>query len=226
MVMTMSGVLMVRARRLRKARARSSALGTGLAVLALVAVTGCSSEGDTPTPNAGTTQAGGGSAQATSPEATAPTEGGATPSPSGVPSAATAPPTFATDPPGRQDSVLARLPGSKKAGCVSVGDERDVRSGSMAAGNFADARKGFAKDSKAAFTFYFIPATTAEDTTVSVTLARPDGSAAQTVESKNYETADVVRYYPAALTVPEDGTWRITATAGKDKGCWDVTFGG
>ncbi|MBM6402075.1 hypothetical protein [Phycicoccus sonneratiae] len=187
------------------------------AACAVLALGACTGEGsDDATPSASASSGGSAGPSATSSAPTTPSE---------IPSPATAPPTLATDAPGRQDSVLARLPGSSKTGCVEVGTQRDVRSGPMAAGNFADARAAFKASPSAAFPLYVIPVDVSDEkAALSVTVAQRDGSEAKTVKSATTQTAEQWKYHLVQLSVPAAGTWRITATSGAAKGCWDVSF--
>lgn len=145
--------------------------------------------------------------------------------PSKVPALETAPPVTATNEPGRQDSVLESLPGEAKAGCVDVGSQRDVRSGSMAAGNFADARAQFSGSPSAAIPFYFIPVDLKGDPELVVELKRLDGSGSDEVRSSQTQTADEWRYYPVMITIPAPGKWEFRASAGAaSSGCWVAAF--
>ena len=86
------------------------------------------------------------------------------------------PPVIPTNEPGRQDSVLKSLPGESGSGCVKVDGERDVRSESMAAGNFKDARAHYSESPKSEIPFYFIPSALEGDPELIVRIARTDGS--------------------------------------------------
>ncbi len=200
--------------------ARRGAWWAGPAVCVVLATGACTSgSGDDATPTGAPSSGTATSTSSASPTSAAPT------TPDEIPSAATAPPSEAADRPGRQDSALQRLPGSSKTGCVAVGTQRDVRSGELAAGNFADARAAFKASPTSAFPLYVIPADVSDEkATLSVTLAQRDGSGAVTVRSSSTETADRFKYHLVQLTVPSAGDWRITATSGSAKGCWDVTF--
>ena len=158
---------------------------------------------------------------------TAGTGGQATVDPTDVPPIETEPPTIPTNAPGRQDSVLDSLPGEASAGCVDVRDLRDVRSGSMAAGSFADARASFAESPESTLPFYFIPADLVGDPELTIQLEQIGGTVSKEIKSSAIETADEWRFYPVALSIPEAGKWRITASAGEaNKGCWEVDFTG
>ena len=193
-------------------------LVAGAAVAALAACTGEAGGTSSSGPD------GAGASAAASSTATATSTGSATPQPSEVPSAATAPPSIASDDPGRQDSVLVALPGSTTKGCVTVGKDRDVRSGTMAGGNFAAARSNFAAAPSEEVPFYFIPAAVSEDAELEVTVSRPDGSSATTVRTSGLQQADVWSYYVTRVKIPGEGTWRLTATDGTSRGCWEADF--
>ena len=129
---------------------------------------------------------------------------------------------------GSQKSVLDSLPGSTGSSCVQVGSQRDVRSGGVAVGNFADARKQYASQpgkEQPEVTMYVIPSSTAA-TKATIQLA-PVGHAGttKTFSTSSVQKADEWNYFSVAMTVPSAGSWRLTATAGKDTGCFVVTFG-
>ena len=157
----------------------------------------------------------------------------APPSPSATTSPeASAPKVTATSgekPRGNQGDVLASLPGNASGDCVEVGDLRDVRSGTMAAGNFATARQQFADQvgtkSQPTVFLYLIPSDSRRPGAVTVRLQQVPGGPARTIKSEVMETADRWRYFPVNLSIPAEGTWRITATTRKAKGCFLVTFG-
>jgi hypothetical protein len=147
--------------------------------------------------------------------------------PTEVPGPETAPPVVPTNAPGRQDSVLKTLPGEAKSGCVDVGSQRDVRSGTMAAGNFADARTQFSGSPTSAIPFYFIPADATGDPELVVKLKRLDGSGSGEIRSSQIQTADEWQYYPVMITIPSVGKWQIKASAGTaSSGCWVTDFSG
>ena len=176
------------------------------AALAATVVAGCSDdEPGTPSPSP--------SASATSPEASAPK--------------VTA--TSGAKPRGNQGDVLASLPGDPSGDCVEVGDLRDVRSGTMAAGNFATARQQFADQvgtkSQPTVFLYLIPSDSRKPGAVSVRLQQVPSGPERTIKSDVMATADRWRYFPVNLSIPDKGTWRITATTRKAKGCFLVTFG-
>ncbi len=130
-------------------------------------------------------------------------------------------PTRAGD--GNQGSVLHNLPGSTGAGCVTVGDERDVAAGGFAAGPFDAARRGYrsANLARRDVRLYFVPVHSA--TMPGLTLKVSDGAgAAFTLTQKRWADADEFRFYDTQVAFPHRGLWRIDAVAGTDAGCWLV----
>lgn len=184
-----------------------------VSALAIVVLAGCTAEdgGDTsasadssPTPSAGVQQP---------------------LNPTQVPPIETKPPVAPTNEPGRQDSVLDSLPGKEDAGCVQVEDARDVRSETMAAGNFVDARAQFKESAKSEIPFYFIPAALEDDAELVIRLTQVGGSGEDEIRSSVVEMADQWQYFPMRFAIPSAGTWRIEATAGANSsGCWEVAF--
>lgn len=126
---------------------------------------------------------------------------------------------------GDQTSVLNRLPGSASSSCATVGTQTDVRSGSLAVGNFAEARAAVAKGAAngAEVSFYVVPADGAAMPGVRLKATSPTG-AVRTVSSTQVEQADTWYYYRVALPVRDRGSWRLEFTAGGDTGCYRVTF--
>ena len=126
-----------------------------------------------------------------------------------------------------QADVLDRLPGGGGPGCVQVGTARDVRSGGFAAGPFDTASAGVrpAEDGNASTVrLYFIPEHARSMPGV-VVAGRDLGSGA-TFErhQRTVAKAERFRFYDLELPVTT-GTWRITASAGPDVGCWTVALG-
>jgi hypothetical protein len=130
--------------------------------------------------------------------------------------------------PKNQNAVLTHLPGSKKAGCVTVGTRTDVRSGRMAMGNFADARAQFSKakgvyDAGESF-FYVIPMSRSVKA-VTVTATRMGGGGAPVrVRSTDVEQAAQWNYFPIHLTLPSSGTWRFRVSSASAHSCFDARF--
>lgn len=132
--------------------------------------------------------------------------------------------------PKTQAIVLNSLPGSSAARCAIVGNARDVRAGGLAGGNFAEMRTQYAKQARTKaqpeVSMYVIPQTVGSLKGVSVTVApvRAKG-ATRTYTSSAAETAGDWRYYRVNMTIPSPGSWRISATSGSDKGCFQISFG-
>lgn len=129
-----------------------------------------------------------------------------------------------------QVTVLKSLPGPAKQTCSTVGAKRDVRSGNFAAGNFVQARKEFRSTSSGAgdgstVHLYLIPQDAASMSGVRVHLAPVSGKTeGHTTTSHSVNTANGWQYYSVDLKVPSPGTWRITASSGSNRGCFDVSF--
>ena len=130
--------------------------------------------------------------------------------------------------PKNQAAVLTQLPGKATGRCVSVGSRTDVRSGSMAMGNFVLARKNFrqaksAYDAEASF-FYVIPRSRASES-VTVVATRLGGRATPVrVHSDQVEQAAQWNYFPVQVQIPASGTWRFRVTIGTQHGCFDASF--
>jgi hypothetical protein len=219
----------------RRHRLVLAGLGAGLAA----AVAGCSSDGgDTPaaagSPTGGTaastaasTAAGGGSGGSATAGPT--TTAGR---PTGSPAASVQPVPTGTPAPtdGSQRTVLNNLPGSAATGtCVAVGSRPDVRSGTMAAGNFVTARKAFTDQAptkeQPLVSLYMIPGNSKGLTTVTVKLRNVQTGASRSMTSDDRQYAEDWLYFPVRITIPSKGTWEITANAGANTGCFSVTFG-
>lgn len=133
-----------------------------------------------------------------------------------------------TRPPKSQKKVLATLPGKRGDGCVAAGDQRDVRSGLLAMGNFADARAQF-RETKGAYdaapsNFYVIPQDRdARRVVVTLTPLTGHGTPVRVV-SRQVEEAAQWRYFPISVKIPSPGTWRFTVAAGGQRGCFEANF--
>lgn len=128
--------------------------------------------------------------------------------------------------PGRkQTDVLKKLPGSASKGCVVVGDRRDVRSGTMAAGPFDDIRRAYdGKTSQLTDRYvrlYIIPESSAKMPGVHVKMVHK--ATGQTVELDDDHVADAEEWkiYDIETALPTAGVWVIRAQAGPDSGCWE-----
>lgn len=129
-------------------------------------------------------------------------------------------------PDGNQESVLVNLPGPATQRCVAVGNERSVRSGSMAAGPFDEARASYKAGTPETQTlhFYFIPEQSKKMPGITVTMKHEDTGKVVTVRQKRWADADEFRFYDIETGLPRGGTWRITAVTGPDRGCWTVVL--
>lgn len=123
----------------------------------------------------------------------------------------------------RQTDVLERLPGSPGSGCVAVGSARDVRSGGFAAGPF-DTASSEVRGKASTFRLYFIPEHS--KTMPGVVVSGRNTQTGATFERRQRDVADAEQFRFYDLQLPaSSGTWRITATAGPDAGCWTVALG-
>lgn len=200
---------------------RNRALLVALVPLALVA--GCSTDTAQKSPTVISPAGSGPSAPSS---ATAGTSAGTAPRATD-PAPSRESPSAATKAPvaGDQKIVLNRLPGTANTGCVTVGQQADVRSGSIAVGNFTEARTAVTKGgvNGADVNFYVIPADTGSMPGVQLKATSPTGSV-RTVTSKQVGQAEEWSYYRVVLPVGGGGTWRLEFQAGKNSGCFMVAF--
>lgn len=133
-------------------------------------------------------------------------------------------PEQATD----QSSVLASLPGSTSSSCASVGSHTDLRSGAVAAGNFAHARAQYAQTVASTevptVDLYVIPAHATKLTSLTITVDPTGTGPTTTLTSKSVEQADTWSYFAVQLPVPAAGGYQLTMVSGPDRGCFLVTF--
>jgi hypothetical protein len=122
-----------------------------------------------------------------------------------------------------QTSVLAALPGPTGRGCAVVGGRRDVRSGTMAAGNFQNARAAFANGSRRLY-LYAIPQHARDLRSVRVMIDPRGAGATTTYTSTSIEQAEPWQYFALTLPIPAAGAYRLTMVAGANQGCFDVTM--
>jgi hypothetical protein len=209
---------------------------TGLAagLLVLAATSGCASQsGSSDAATQGLSAARGPSASPTrgpSHHVSPRTGGGGAPPRTSDPSASGYDDTSGTDaaPPTSQTSVLTSLPGSREPGCVDVGRHRDMRSGSVAMGDFATARAAYHRDGGAydapPLFFYVIPQSRSVRA-VTVTATRVDGTSAPVhLTSRQVEQAAQWSYFPLHLVLPAAGTWRFRVSASDQQGCFVASF--
>lgn len=125
-----------------------------------------------------------------------------------------------------QASVLDSLPGSRRMTCAQVGTHTDLRSGSLAVGNFAVARKSYVKQvpiTEVPTVFlYLIPQHMRAAKKAVVTMHGPGTT--QRVTSKDVEEAGDWRYFALNLPVSSPGSYQLNIAAGVDRGCFRVTF--
>jgi hypothetical protein len=127
-----------------------------------------------------------------------------------------------------QSSVLAGIPGSTSTACENVGSHTDLRSGSIAAGNFAHARAQYTQTAATtpvpALDLYVIPQHAAELTTLTITIDPTGAGPTKTLTSKSVEQADAWSYFAVQLPVPAPGGYQLTMVSGPDRGCFLITF--
>jgi hypothetical protein len=127
-----------------------------------------------------------------------------------------------------QSTVLASLPGSTSSSCQTVGSHTDLRSGSIAAGNFAHARAQYtqtvASTEVPEVDLYVIPQHAAKLTTLTITIDPTGAGPTTTLVSKSIEQADEWSYFAVQLPVPAPGGYQLTMVSGADRGCFLVTF--
>jgi hypothetical protein len=111
-----------------------------------------------------------------------------------------------------------------------VGDHREVRSGGFLAGNFRAARQGFAAEygrsgSRTAVTIYWVPLYVDHmpQLVVQATMAYR-GTFTRTSRQHLIGAGGGRVFYIGAVRIPEPGTWKLVARAGRDQGCFLVTF--
>jgi hypothetical protein len=127
-----------------------------------------------------------------------------------------------------QSTVLAALPGSSASSCENVGTHTDLRSGSIAAGNFAHARTQYTQTPASTkvpeVDLYVIPQHAATLTSLTITVDPTGAGATTTLTSKSVEQADAWSYFAVQLPVPAAGGYQLSMVSGPDRGCFLVTF--
>jgi hypothetical protein len=202
-----------------------SLLAASLSVVCMTGLAACSGGDDSKDASHGSSSASSASASAggTSSSSASPSAG-VSKDPS-KPSGGEVPPKKKGD----QSNVLTSLPGSKKSTCVSTAGKRDVRSGSMGAGPFDQARKDYGKKRdgmpKDAVELYWIPRDSAKMPGLVLTGVNSDTGKRISVHSKNVGDADMWRYYNTQVRLPDPGHWRLTARSGSQQGCFELVVG-
>ena len=163
--------------------------------------------------------------------------GGTATSTTTSPATSTAHPTTSAKPtssstskaPVSQADVVGRLPGPADGSCTTT-VARNVRSGSLGAGDFDVARKAY-KDGgtgiePATVTLHVIPAHPGSmpELQVEMTRLRKPVWYRNASTSKTGTTSGGVKYYVLTFEVPVPGNWRLEMAAGDDKGCFEVAF--
>jgi len=171
-----------------------------------------------------------------------PSTGGSTPSESAggtavspTPTAPTTPNDDAVEPgpgPSSQEVVLGSLPGDTSGACVDADEQRDVRSGGIAAGAFNEAAESYvAPGGDDIVSLYWIPEHADDLSGLTVRGTQVSGGDASFVHDES-TVSELIgdtgewRYYLTDITIPAPGTWRLEATSGEDTGCFTITFGG
>jgi hypothetical protein len=213
------------------------ALGTVVAIaIATAALAACTSSGGAPATDSGsaTQSASTGTSAASGPSPTdtpAGPTGAPTSVPVVVPTGTKAPfPTPGKEPSKQpnQTKVLNALPGSSAASCAVVHNQRDLRAGSVGAGNFqnmhADFKSSYGKTEVPELNMYLIPQHAKHMRKVTATVDPFGSGQTRTVKSTSVEDAEASRYYALQLPVAKPGKYRLTFAAGQDHGCFVVSF--
>lgn len=164
----------------------------------------------------------GGSADGSSGSPDAPNTG-VTQSPEGSdPGVGTEPPKDEPRPKGGdQRAALKNLPGSEDSGCVAVKGESTVRSGAVAAGDFAAARAALQNDGPVPI--FFIPENVKGVKSATIKLTSPSGSTKR-VTARSWGEANEWKYISAMLPLDDSGPWTIRASLGDQRGCFTVDW--
>jgi hypothetical protein len=202
----------------------------GIGVALAAALAGCSSDDGTPAAGSAATTAATGSPAPATTGAASPATAGPIAKSTGSAAPLPLPARTPAVTNGNQGSVLNSLPGDAANGaCVAVGSKPDIRSGTMAAGNFVTARKAFTDQAKTksqpSIFLYLIPSNAKGLTKVTVKLRSTTDGTTRTTTSDQTQYADDVFYFPVNVSIPARGTWELTATSGGNTGCFSVVFG-
>ena len=124
----------------------------------------------------------------------------------------------------QQTEVLDDLDGTAEQSCVDVAGLRDVRSGGFAAGPFDTVREQFEDEygEGRQVRLYLVPQHAAEMDGVVVTAVEQASGAELEVSQDQVADAEEFLFYDVQIDLPRAGTWRVRATAGRDRGCWVV----
>jgi hypothetical protein len=121
---------------------------------------------------------------------------------------------------------LQSLPGSASTSCVSVGSHTTVRAHTVAAGDFAAARRTYRQGGSGSSTptFQLIPEHSKSMRAAVVTVDPLSGGSSRTVRSRVINTAGDVKYYSVDIPIAAPGNYRLTMRSGPDFGCFLVSF--
>jgi hypothetical protein len=117
------------------------------------------------------------------------------------------------------------FPGPYEPNCVNVGRKPSVRSGQFVVGNFAayiESWDGSPENSKLAYTPLY-----PDSLSTLTVVARKIGNAAEPITfqfSSIAWTPGGMPFYVSGTVLPERGRWRLEATAGRNRGCFEFTL--
>jgi hypothetical protein len=127
-----------------------------------------------------------------------------------------------------QSSVLGALPGSSSTSCATVGTHTDLRSGSVAMGNFVLAGKQYRTEARKSgipeVGLYLIPQHAKHLKRATLTLDPRGSGKSKTITTRSVEDTDTSRYFAVQLPVAAPGTYQLSVVSGQDHGCYVVTF--
>jgi hypothetical protein len=129
-----------------------------------------------------------------------------------------------------QVDAFRRVPGYSSYRCVRVGHAGDVRSASFVAGNFGADEQGFAagyqqNGRRTKVKIYWVPLHVDHmpELTVQLTLL-PARTTTRKVRQGQVAAQPGEVFYPSGIPIPVPGTWELVAKAGRNEGCFIVTF--
>lgn len=122
--------------------------------------------------------------------------------------------------------MLQSLPGSASTSCVSVGSHSTVRAHTVAAGDFAAARRTYRQGGSGSSTptFQLIPEHSKSMREAVVSIDPLNGGSSRTVRSHVINTAGDVKYYSVEIPISAPGNYRLTMRSGPDFGCFLTSF--
>jgi hypothetical protein len=127
---------------------------------------------------------------------------------------------------GRQTDVFDRVPGKKSDTCVTVGGDRDVKSGGFVGGPFDDARKSYGKArdgmTRKQVRLYWVPQHSQPMKGLTVTAT--SGGKTVKVTQRTVADAEQWKFYDTVIALPQAGSWRFKVSSGVDQGCFVASF--